>query len=141
VSAEPIVKGSAPLAVERDGRVLWLRQGALLDQSLVYEEQPELERIYREAQMRYARKKDTNHNDIIGVLRQVGAEVKETYQYPTMLDCVVGYRGRLYWADVKHGKGKLTPDEQTLIDNFARVGVTLYVWRTPEEALKDIGAT
>ena len=90
--------------------------------------------------MRYAAKKDRNHNEIITSLRAVGAEVKETYQHPAMLDVIVGYRGRIFWADVKFGKGALTADEQTLIDGFARVGVTLYVWRTPDEALRDIGA-
>lgn len=89
---------------------------------------------------RFARKKDTNHNDIIKMLRYVGAEVKELYQHPGCLDCIVGYRGRLFWADVKHGKGELTEVERELIEGFARVGVTLYVWRSPEEALKDIGA-
>jgi|GEM_PF-4455692 len=89
---------------------------------------------------RYARKKDTNHNDIIGVLRDVGAVVKETYQYPGLLDCIVAYRGRMFWADVKRGKAGLTPTEQELMDDFARAGVQLYIWRTPDEALKAIGA-
>ncbi len=89
---------------------------------------------------RYARKKDTNHNDIIGMLRDVGAVVKETYQFPGLLDCIVAYRGAMYWADVKHGKAGLTPAEQALIDDFARAGVQLYVWRTTDEALKAIGA-
>lgn len=31
--------------------------------------------------MRYARRKDTNHNAIIDTLRAVGAEVAETYQH------------------------------------------------------------
>lgn len=90
--------------------------------------------------MRYARRKDTNHDQIINVLRGVGAHVEETYQHPGMLDCIVGWRGRLFWADVKHGKSDLTPVEQALVENFARVGVTIHIWRTPDEALKAIGA-
>lgn len=90
--------------------------------------------------MRYARRKDTNHNVIIDTLRAVGAEVAETYQHPGMLDCIVGYRGRLFWADVKHGKAGLTPAELALVESFARVGVQLHIWRTPDEALKTIGA-
>lgn len=89
---------------------------------------------------RYARKKDTNHNVIIDTLRAVGAAVKETYQYPTMLDVIVAYRGRLYWADVKYRKGDLTPAERELIEDFARQGVHLHIWRTADEALKTIGA-
>lgn len=91
--------------------------------------------------MRYARRKDTNHNEIIDELRQVGAVVKETYQFPGMLDAIVGFRGRVFWADVKYKKEPLTPAEKALIEDFARVGITLYVWRTPDEALKCIGAT
>lgn len=88
---------------------------------------------------RYARKKDKNHSEIIATLRGVGAHVEETYQFPGLLDCIVGFRGCLFWADIKNGKGELTQAERTLIDNFARVGVTLYVWRTPEDALRTIG--
>jgi hypothetical protein len=90
--------------------------------------------------MRHARRKDANHNDIFNALRAVGATVKETYQFPGMLDGIVGFRGRIFWADAKHGKGGLTDAEQETIEAFARVGVTLYVWRTAEEALKCIGA-
>ena len=90
--------------------------------------------------MRYAAKKDTTHNAIVQALRSVGARVKETYQHPTMLDVIVAYRGRLYWADLKTGKADLTPEERKLFDEFAGAGVTLYIWRTPDEALKAIGA-
>ena len=90
--------------------------------------------------MRYAAKKDRNHNPIVQTLRAVGAEVKETYQHPGMLDVIVGYRGRLYWADIKYGKEGLTPAEQELVAGFARVGVTLHIWRTTDDALKAIGA-
>ena len=90
--------------------------------------------------MRYAAKKDRNHNAIVETLRAVGAEVKETYQHPAMLDVIVGYRGQIFWADVKYGNEGLTPAERQLVDGFARVGVRLHIWRTPDEALRTIGA-
>jgi hypothetical protein len=90
--------------------------------------------------MIYARKKDTVHNEIVRTLRGVGAEVAETYQFPAMLDVIVGYRGKLYWADLKTGKGALTESEQKLFDGFARVGITLHIWRSADEALRAIGA-
>lgn len=90
--------------------------------------------------MRYARRKDTNHNEIFDQLRQVGAVVKETYQFPAMLDGIVAFRGRIFWVDVKHKKASLTEAEEALIADFARAGVTLYVWRTADEALRAIGA-
>lgn len=90
--------------------------------------------------MIHAKRKDTVHNPIVQTLRAVGAEVKETYQHPGMLDVIVAYRGKMYWADLKTGKAKLTPAEQELFDAFARVGVTLHIWRSADEALKAIGA-
>lgn len=90
--------------------------------------------------MRYARRKDTNHNEIFAALRAVGAVVKETYQFPTMLDGIVAFRSRIFWVDVKHKKAGLTEAERVLIEEFARAGVTLYVWRTADEALRCIGA-
>jgi hypothetical protein len=90
--------------------------------------------------MRYARRKDTTHNSIFDAARAVGATVKETYQFPGMLDAIVAYRGQIYWGDAKTGKAGLTPDERELIDDFARVGVKLYIWRTADELLRDIGA-
>lgn len=88
---------------------------------------------------RFARKKDRNHNEIFNALRQVGAVVKETYQYPGLLDGIVAFRGRIFWADAKVGRADLTPAERDLIESFARAGVRLYVWRSADEALKDIG--
>ena len=90
--------------------------------------------------MIHAKRKDIVHNPIVRTLRDVGAEVKETYQHPKMLDVIVGYRGRIFWADLKTGNAKLTPEEQELFDAFARVGVQLYIWRTADQALRDIGA-
>lgn len=89
--------------------------------------------------MRHARRKDTNHNEIFQALRDVGAVVKETYQFPGMLDGIVAFRGQIFWADAKHGKAGLTEVEEQLIAEFARAGVTLYVWRTADEALRTIG--
>lgn len=95
--------------------------------------------------MQYARKKDALHSTIVSMLRDVGAEVEETYRAPGLLDCIVGYRGRLYWAEIKNNPKTadrdLTDAERALIDRFARVGVRLYVWADVDTALRDIGAT
>lgn len=95
--------------------------------------------------MQHARKKDLSHNDIVQRLRDVGAAVKETYQFPGCLDLIVAFRGALYWVEVKNNERTaekdLTPAERALIDDFARVGVKIHVWCTPEQALKAIGAT
>lgn len=92
----------------------------------------------------YARKKDASHNHIVNSLRAVGAEIEETYRAPGLLDCIVGYRGRIFWAELKNdprtAEKDLTPVERALIERFARVGVRLYVWADADQALKDIGA-
>ena len=94
--------------------------------------------------MIHARKKDIMHNPIVQTLLGVGAAVKETYQYPTMLDVIVAFRGNLYWAEIKNDPKRaerdLTDAERALIAEFARVGVTIHVWCSPEQALKAIGA-
>jgi len=94
--------------------------------------------------MQHARKKDLSHNGIVRTLRDVGAAVKETYQYPTMLDVIVAYRGRLFWAEIKNdaktADKDLTPAERELIATFAAVGVKIHVWCTPDDALRAIGA-
>jgi len=94
--------------------------------------------------MNYARKKDTSHNVIVQTLRAVGAEVEETYRTPGMLDCIVGFRSQLFWAEIKNdprtAEKDLTDAERALIERFARVGVRLYVWADADQALRDIGA-
>lgn len=94
--------------------------------------------------MQHARKKDIMHTTIVRTLESVGAAVKETYQFPKMLDVLVAFRGHLYWAEIKNNaktaEKDLTASERELIETFARVGVKLHVWCTPDEALKAIGA-
>lgn len=94
--------------------------------------------------MQHARKKDIAHNAIVQRLRDVGAAVKETYQFPGVLDLICAFRGELYWVevknDVKTAQKDLTDSERAIIADFARVGVTIQVWCTPEQALKAIGA-
>jgi hypothetical protein len=74
--SEPTVRGSAPLAIEQDGRVRWLKLGGLLDGSLTYEEDEKLEALYQEAQMRYAARTDSNQAEVIRMLRDAGYSVE-----------------------------------------------------------------
>ena len=94
--------------------------------------------------MTFARKKDKMHTAIVAALRGVGAEVHELYQLPKSLDILVAYRGQLIWAEIKNdprtAEKDLTTAEWALIARFARVGVTLPVWSSVDEALRAIGA-
>lgn len=94
--------------------------------------------------MQHARRKDIMHTTIVRTLEGVGAAVKETYQFPKMLDIICAYRGNLYWAEIKNdaktAERDLTAAERELIDTFARVGVKIHVWSSPDDALRAIGA-
>lgn len=92
-----------------------------------------------------ARRKDDNHTEITRTLRQVGAELVETYQLPGALDCFVAYRGRWVLLEIKDGaKAKsrraLTPAEQATIERIRRTGAPICVVETEDDALKAIGA-
>ena len=89
---------------------------------------------------RFARKADRNQPEIVQALRQVGAEVRHIHRLPKMLDVIVGYRGQLFWAELKCDNEPLTEDERELIEAYKRVGVDLPVWRSTDEALRGIGA-
>lgn len=90
--------------------------------------------------MPHARRKDNTHSAIVAALRGVGAEVQEVYRFPGMLDVIVGWRGKLYWAELKTGKAGATAAEEDVISRFARVGVHCPIWRSADEALHYIGA-
>lgn len=70
-----------------------------------------------------ARRVDANHRDIIAALRKCGASVKDTSRLPGFVDCVIGFRKRLWLAEIKDGDKppsarKLTPDEQDFHDTW-----------------------
>jgi hypothetical protein len=92
-----------------------------------------------------ARRKDTNHNELVQAARQVGAEVLELYKLPGALDCLVGYRGVLYLVEIKDGaksasRRQLTPPEVETIQRFMSVGVKVLVVTSVDEMLRGIGA-
>lgn len=95
--------------------------------------------------MRRAARKDANHAAITATLTAVGAEVFETHQVPGLLDCLVAYRGRLTWLEIKDGQKppserKLTPAEAETIARLTRVGAPVAVVTDAESALRAIGA-
>ena len=94
--------------------------------------------------MRRAAKTDANQEQIVNLLRAVGATVFPTHQvgrgFP---DLVVGYRGINYLLEVKDGnkppsKRKLTTDEQKFFDEW---GGSVVIVEDYEQALRAIGAT
>lgn len=83
-------------------------------------------------------KPDANQAEIVAALREIGVPVRVLSRYPGILDLIVGYRGKLYWLEVKDEKGKLTKAEQEVFDLFQ--GYRVYIVRSIDDALKIIGA-
>jgi hypothetical protein len=95
--------------------------------------------------MALARRKDSNHAELVQAARQVGAEVLELYRLPGALDCLIGFRGALYLVEIKDGakrasKRTLTPAEIDTIRRFQSVGVKALVVTSVDELLRGIGA-
>ena len=85
--------------------------------------------------MRYAKRVDGNHHEIIQGLRDCGYTVKDTSKYGDGFpDCIVAGGGRVVMLEIKQGSAKLTDVEKEFHDTFHGLGV--YVTRTLEDALK-----
>lgn len=85
---------------------------------------------------------DRNHVEIVGALRQVGAFVQSLASIGNGCpDLLVAYHGRTFLVEVKADKGKLTPDEAAWIAECERIGgVSVYLIRSAEDALRTVGA-
>ncbi len=81
---------------------------------------------------RYAARRDKTEPEIFRALRQVGADVLSLDKF----DALILFRGQLYMIDAKVAKGKATKRQADLVKR----GWPLRFVRTPEEALKCIGA-
>ena len=86
---------------------------------------------------RRAAKRDKNEPEIIQALRAVGASVAQN-SAPGLPDLLVGYRGQTYLIEVKAPKGTLTPDQVEFMRQWE--GTLVHICKTPDEALRAIGA-
>ncbi len=80
------------------------------------------------------RKRDTVETPIRQALAAVGATVFQVSGKGAP-DVIVFYRGYVYSAEIKTGKGKLTAAQTE-----AGAGRLWAIWRTVDDALKGIGA-
>jgi len=91
--------------------------------------------------MRRAARTDSNHQDIVKSLRDIGCTVLNTHQLKNAFDILVGYRGNLFIVEIKDGDKpksarKLTEGEEKCKRDFERVGVSYNVIESVEEAIK-----
>lgn len=94
---------------------------------------------------RRAARKDDNHNAITAAARAIGAEVFDTHQVPGLLDCIVAYRGRLVWFEIKDGRKppserRLTEAEQETIRRLAAVHAPVHVVTDCDQAIRILEA-
>jgi Holliday junction resolvase len=81
---------------------------------------------------------DSNQDEIVQALRDIGASVRITsqvgYDFP---DLVVGFRGRNYLMEVKSERGNLTEGQVEFWTNWQGQNTVVF---SPDDALKAIGA-
>ena len=88
--------------------------------------------------MRWNARSDANQAEIVAALRQVGASVVVLSRVGQgCADLACGIRGRTFFLEVKTDKGELTPAEKNFMEGWRG---HYAIVRTPEEALKAIGA-
>ena len=92
--------------------------------------------------MRKRGRKDANQDDIKDALVKAGAFFKSIASmgdgYP---DAIVAYHGRLFLMEFKSGNEGLTPKEAAWIGECERIGgVSVYLVRSAEDALRTVGA-
>jgi len=85
---------------------------------------------------------DANHVEIVAALRQAGAFVQSIADIGNGCpDLIVAYHARVFLIEVKAGAGKLTADEAAWVGECERIGgVSVYLVRSAEDALRAIGA-
>lgn len=80
---------------------------------------------------------DANQPEILEALRKAGAWA---YYIKVPFDLLVGFRGRLYLMECKVGKRKLNEKQAEVMKELMFRGVVPAIVRTPEDALRSIGA-
>ncbi len=92
--------------------------------------------------MRKRARIDGNHVEIVAALRQCGAFVQSIATIGNGCpDLLVAYHGRVFLVEVKAAVGKLTADEAAWIGECERIGgVSVYLVRSAEDALRTVGA-
>jgi hypothetical protein len=91
--------------------------------------------------MRRAARTDSNHQEIIDGLRQIGVTVFDTSMIPKFVDSVAGWRGENYMFEFKDGdkppsKRKLTAAQQELHESWRG---TIYIIESLQDALEVLG--
>lgn len=81
---------------------------------------------------RFATRRDSSEPGILAALSKVGAR----YMLLNVFDVLVLFRGGLFLLECKTGKGRTTLSQDKLI----ALGWPLQLVRTPDDALKAIGA-
>lgn len=72
--------------------------------------------------MRYATRKDANHNQIVGTLRQLGWGVMETHQFLGLgFDCIAVRGASLWFVEIKDGNKAESQRKLTTAEKAASI--------------------
>lgn len=87
--------------------------------------------------MRYAARKDSNHNAIANAATKLGASVFDTSRLgDDFPDMVIGYRGHTIIVELKTATGKLSAGQKYLAETWK--GSPIRVWRTIDDVIADL---
>lgn len=92
-----------------------------------------------------ARRVDHNHNGVLTMAKQVGAEVLDLHALPGALDALVGWRSKLFLVEIKDGskttsRRKTTAAEDKTIERFRLIGCPVLVVTSGDDLLRQMGA-
>jgi hypothetical protein len=87
---------------------------------------------------RWRQRPDSNQDEIVEALQQVGAKVLDLYRIGNLPDILVGYRQCFYLLEIKTEKGRLNASQRKFFSEWD--GYKVYVVRSPIQALEAIGA-
>lgn len=90
--------------------------------------------------VRYARRTDTNHSEIVNALRAMGVGVFDASGAGGGIsDLICSWRGRVYLVEIKHKSNGLTVAQKALREMLERHGTQLYVVKSVDDAIRLFG--
>lgn len=95
--------------------------------------------------MRWAARKDANHNHITNALEVIGVQVIDTSRLGEFVDCVLMFRGVVHLVEIKDGSKcesarRLTLAQIRLREKARLAGVTIQLFESVDQALAFFGA-
>jgi hypothetical protein len=85
---------------------------------------------------RYAKRRDANEPELVGVARQLGAQLEQVGP----LDWWLGWKGNWKPVEIKTDKGKYTEEQILFMARCKEHGNPHLTWRTVDDVLASLNA-